>query len=180
MPEADYRQALDAASREWERLAARRAELDARLADLQRTIASLMRLCGFEPTVGFGLTDGCRLILWRHRGQALSARLATWLDALAIAPGARVLHVGCGTGYYSAILAEVVGPGGSVMAVDVEDELADRARASLRDWPTVSVTCGDGSRHGAPFDAILVHAGTTFAVGTPVARRPPRRSGRAR
>ena len=74
MPEADYRQALDTASREWERLAAQRAELDSRLADLQRTIASLMRLCGFEPTVGFGLTDACRLILWRHRGQALSAR----------------------------------------------------------------------------------------------------------
>ena len=74
MPPTDYRQALDTASREWERLAARRAELDTRLADLQRTIASLMRLCGLEPTVGFGLTDACRLILWRHRGQALSAR----------------------------------------------------------------------------------------------------------
>ena len=43
--------------------------------------------------------------------------VATWLDALALAPGAQVLHVGCGTGYYSAIIAEVVGPGGSVMAV---------------------------------------------------------------
>ena len=33
-----------------------------------------MRLCGFEPTVGFGLTDACRLVLCRHRGEALSAR----------------------------------------------------------------------------------------------------------
>ena len=74
MPEEDYRQALDTASREWERLAAQRAELDSRLADLQRTIASLMRLCGFQPTLGFGLTDACRLILWRHRGEGLSAR----------------------------------------------------------------------------------------------------------
>ena len=74
MPEADYRQALDTACREWERLASQRADLDSRLADLQRTIASLMRLCGFEPTVGFGLTDACRLILCRHRGEALNAR----------------------------------------------------------------------------------------------------------
>ena len=74
MPEKDYRQALDTASREWERLASQRADLDSRLADLQRTIASLMRLCGFEPTVGFGMTDACRLILCRHRGEALSAR----------------------------------------------------------------------------------------------------------
>ena len=92
--------------------------------------------------------------------------VATWLDALALAPGARVLHVGCGTGYYSAIIAEVVGPGGSVMAVDVDEDLADRARAALREWPTVSVICGDGSRHGAPLDAIVVHAGITHPLAS--------------
>ena len=74
VPEEDYRQALDTACREWERLAAQRADLDSRLADLQRTIVSLMRLCGLEPTVRFGWTDACCLILSRHRGQALSAR----------------------------------------------------------------------------------------------------------
>ena len=90
--------------------------------------------------------------------------VGTWLDALALAPGARVLHIGCGTGYYSAILAEVAGPDGSVTAVEVDEALADRARMSLRRWPTVSVTCGDGSRHGAPFDVILVHAGITHPL----------------
>ena len=92
--------------------------------------------------------------------------VAVWLDALALAPGARVLHVGCGTGYYTAILAEVVGTGGSVVAVEVDEDLAARARVALRHWPTVRVTCGDGRRHGAPFDAIVVHAGITHPLAS--------------
>ena len=52
------------------------------------------------------------------------------------------------------------------MAVDVDEDLADRARAALRDWPTVSVICGDGSRHGAPLDAIVVHAGITHPLAS--------------
>jgi hypothetical protein len=70
----DYRRALDAACREWEQLAGRRTEIDNRLADLQRTIATLTRLCGYEPTVPFGLADACRLVLQRHREQALTAQ----------------------------------------------------------------------------------------------------------
>ena len=31
--------------------------------------------------------------------------LAAWIDALVLTPGARVLHVGCGLGYYTAVLA---------------------------------------------------------------------------
>src|SRR5271154_2240257 len=38
--------------------------------------------------------------------------LARWIDALDLKTGDRVFHVGCGVGYYTAIMAEVVGPGG--------------------------------------------------------------------
>lgn len=79
--------------------------------------------------------------------------LAPWLDALGIGSGAHVLHVGCGTGYYSAILAEIAGPGVSVAAVEVDDGLAERARAALCGWPTVSVTRGNGRQHGGPSTA---------------------------
>jgi len=74
MSDHDYRRALDAACREWEQLAAERVQLDARLADLQRTIATLTRLCGLEPTVPLGLADGCRLVLRRSAERALTAR----------------------------------------------------------------------------------------------------------
>src|SRR6185503_17035561 len=36
--------------------------------------------------------------------------LAVWIDALDLGPGARVLHIGCGLGYYTAVMAHCVGP----------------------------------------------------------------------
>src|SRR5262245_26501877 len=63
MSKDDYRRALDAAIREYEKLAAERAALDGRLAQLQHSIAALTKLCGYEPSVPLGLTDACRLVL---------------------------------------------------------------------------------------------------------------------
>src|SRR5262250_509021 len=40
--------------------------------------------------------------------------LARWIDELQLEPGKRVYHLGCGVGYYTAIMAEVVGPSGLV------------------------------------------------------------------
>src|SRR5947208_2819104 len=57
--------------------------------------------------------------------------LAMWIDALEIQPGERVLHVGCGVGYYTAIIAEVVGSAGQVIGVEVDQELAERAQQNL-------------------------------------------------
>ena len=58
-----YRQALDAAIREYEALGAQRREIDERLAQLAQVIGNLNRLCGFVSTVPWGLTDACRVIL---------------------------------------------------------------------------------------------------------------------
>ena len=71
------------------------------------------------------------------------------------------MHVGCGTGYYTAILAELVGPAGRVTALDVDADLAARSRNNLADLH-VTVVPGDGGEHDAgPADAILVNAGAT-------------------
>ena len=58
-----YRSALDAAVREYEKLGEQRREIDERLAQLAQTIGTLNRLCGLVPTVFWGLTDACRLVL---------------------------------------------------------------------------------------------------------------------
>ena len=58
-----YQAALAAAVREYEALGEQRREIDTRLAQLAQTIGTLNRLCGFTPTVYWGLTDACRLVL---------------------------------------------------------------------------------------------------------------------
>jgi len=83
-------------------------------------------------------------------------------DALDVKRGQRVLQVGAGVGYYTAILAELVGPEGHVTAVEYDQELAARARDNLSDRGNVEVIAGDGCAHDAgPVDLIVVFAGST-------------------
>lgn len=88
--------------------------------------------------------------------------LASWIDALALASGAHVLHIGCGLGYYTAIMGHLVGPSGRIVAVEVDETLASACRANLRSMPWIDVRHGDGATaFGEAFDAILVNAGVT-------------------
>jgi protein-L-isoaspartate(D-aspartate) O-methyltransferase len=84
------------------------------------------------------------------------------LDHLDLQRGERVLQVGAGTGYYSAVLAEMVGPQGRVVAVEHDAALAAQARTNLAAWTQVAVVAGDGRAHDAgEVDAIVVFAGST-------------------
>ena len=95
-----------------------------------------------------------------HNGQP--SALACWIDALSLKPGERAYHLGCGVGYYTAIFAEVVGSGGAVVGIDVNAELAARARENLSAYPKVTVHAGDGAAFDpGACDAIFVNAGVT-------------------
>lgn len=77
-------------------------------------------------------------------------------------PGDHVVHIGTGTGYYTAILAHLAGPSGRVTGIEYEPELAARARASFAAASSVRIIQGDGTR--ADFDqadVIYVNAGCT-------------------
>lgn len=88
--------------------------------------------------------------------------LATAIDALALQPGQRVLHIGAGTGYYTALIAHTVGSGGRVAGIEVDAELAAEAAANVSDTPWVDMRHGNGAEPlDATFDAILVNAGVT-------------------
>jgi hypothetical protein len=65
MTKDEYKRALDAACREYEALSQQRADLDKRLSELHETIGALTRLCGYTPTVPWGLTDAVRIVLMR-------------------------------------------------------------------------------------------------------------------
>jgi protein-L-isoaspartate(D-aspartate) O-methyltransferase len=96
-------------------------------------------------------------------GQTISQPyiVAFMVEALALAPGARVLEVGTGSGYAAAVLAEIAA---QVITIERHAELADSAARSLADagYTNVTVIHGDGTRgwaEAAPYDAILVSAG---------------------
>ncbi|HEX3407968.1 MAG TPA: methyltransferase domain-containing protein [Caulobacteraceae bacterium] len=65
-------------------------------------------------------------------------------DAMQPHAGERAIHVGAGTGYYTALLAQMVGPSGAVTAIEFEPDLAAKAQANLADQPNVEVLAGDG------------------------------------
>ena len=98
----------------------------------------------------------------RHLNNGHPSFLASLIDRLEVKPVDRVVHVGCGTGYYTAIMAEVVGREGHVTAIEIDTQLAARARDNLNYFPNVEVIEGDGGEIDAgPADAILINAGAT-------------------
>ncbi|MBX7268886.1 methyltransferase, FxLD system [Micromonospora sp. Llam7] len=98
-------------------------------------------------------------------GRATSSISAPWLQAYMLEqarlrPGARVLEVGSG-GYNAALIADVVGPEGKVVTLDIDTDIIDRARIGLdrAGYRQVTVVHGDGEyahQPSAPYDAIIV------------------------
>ena len=89
--------------------------------------------------------------------------IAQMLELLDPAPGDRVLEIGTGSGYNAALLAEMVGPGGTVTSIELDAELAESAKAALREvgYHNVRVVAGDGSSYplgATQFDRVIVTA----------------------
>lgn len=64
-------------------------------------------------------------------------------ERLRLATGERVIHVGAGVGYYTALMAQMVGPSGQVTGIEYEPHLAARARAAFQGQPNVEILAGD-------------------------------------
>jgi protein-L-isoaspartate(D-aspartate) O-methyltransferase len=113
--------------------------------------------------------DETVIIKSRPDGTALSCASAPWLvatmlDALDVRPRDRVLEIGAGTGYNAALLAELAGPAGQVVTMDIDGDVTAHARARLdaAGYPHVRVVTGDGV-HGvpdaAPYQRIIATVG---------------------
>jgi protein-L-isoaspartate(D-aspartate) O-methyltransferase len=89
-------------------------------------------------------------------------QLARLIQALPRLPDAKVMVVGCGTGYSAAILARLAG---RVVGVEEDPSLAASARANLRSLANVAVVearLTDGCPAEAPCDAILIDGAVEF------------------
>jgi SAM-dependent methyltransferase len=87
------------------------------------------------------------------------------IERLGVSAGERILDVGCGCGQTLLELAELVGPSGQVLGVDISPPMLDRARERVAGRPTIALALGDAQAYAfAPgtFDAVYSRFGVMF------------------
>ena len=90
--------------------------------------------------------------------------VAAMLALLDVHPGHRVLDVGAGSGWTTALLAELVGPAGEVLGIELSPALARWGAANLarreRSWATLREAAPGvlGAPDEGPYDRVLVSA----------------------
>ena len=119
------------------------------------------------PDVGPAAVYHDVLIAYDEQRRLNNGQPSLWafvFDKLGVARGERVVHLGCGMGYYSAILAELVGPTGTILAIEIDELLAGRAREALAQWPQITVVNGDGTNASwRESDVVVASAGATHS-----------------
>ncbi len=129
-----------------------------------------VRRHAFVPEHPLHLVYADRVLITKTRaGVATSSSsqptiMAIMLEQLRVRRGMSILEIGTGTGYNAALLAELVGPNGSVVSIDIQADVAAQARRTLKreGYANVRVVRGDGARglrSAAPFDRIIATAG---------------------
>jgi protein-L-isoaspartate(D-aspartate) O-methyltransferase len=86
------------------------------------------------------------------------------LDALGVSEGETIVQIGAGAGYYTAILATLVGRKGRVIAYEIEPDIAERAAANLARYPQVEVRARSGVDDLPAAEAIYVNAAATHPL----------------
>jgi protein-L-isoaspartate(D-aspartate) O-methyltransferase len=86
------------------------------------------------------------------------------IDALAVKEGETVVQIGAGSGYYTAILARLVGRTGRVVAYEIEPDIAARAKANLAAYAQVEVRARSGVDDLPKADAIYVNAAASHPL----------------
>lgn len=87
--------------------------------------------------------------------------MARMLRLLEARDGDRVLEIGTGSGYSTALLRELVGPRGGIVSIDVDTELTSRAAVLLPDVRFVTADGRDGCAAAAPYDRVIAWASAT-------------------
>jgi len=101
-------------------------------------------------------------------GQTISqpAVVAFMIELLKPKPGDKILDIGSGSGWTTALLAQVTGEKGKIFGIELLSSLAELGKENIKKYNfiekgTVKIICADGSkglREEAPFDQVLVSA----------------------
>jgi protein-L-isoaspartate(D-aspartate) O-methyltransferase len=96
-------------------------------------------------------------------GQTISqpTTVAIMTERLDPKPGMKILEIGAGSGYQSAILSRIVGQKGKVFTIERIEFLYEMAKRNLKNYRNITVVLGDGSiglESSAPFDRVIVTA----------------------
>lgn len=102
-------------------------------------------------------------------GQTISAphMVGIMVENLDIREGQKILEVGTGLGYHSAVISSILGESGHVYTVERHSELAEKAMKKLKNYQNITVIVSDGSKglkEYAPYDRIFA---TCAAPGIP-------------
>jgi len=127
----------------------------------------ILRFSGYRPSPDADpvyLYDDILVGVVPERGlnNGMPSYHAPLIASAALKAGEHVVHVGAGVGYYTAIMAQIVGSAGKVTAIEFDPALAKRAAANFSSASHVHVIEGDGAT--IPFDladVIYVNAGAT-------------------
>jgi protein-L-isoaspartate(D-aspartate) O-methyltransferase len=122
---------------------------------------------GYLPTpsadpVYLYIDNVVQIIAERHLNNGQPSAHAKWIASASIKPGEHVVHVGTVTGYYTAIMSHLAGPSGEVTGIELDADLAARAKENLSSFANVRILNGNGA--AIPFgaaDVIYVNAGVT-------------------
>jgi ubiquinone/menaquinone biosynthesis C-methylase UbiE len=115
---------------------------------------------------------------WASLQKYMDAQLEPYgsraMEALALAPGERVLDVGCGSGQTSLALGQAVGAGGTVVGVDISRPLLDVARRRAADVGAAQVSFVEADAQtyafaAAGFEAVFSRFGVMFFADPPAA-----------
>ncbi len=125
----------------------------------------------FLPNTPLDLVYSDRVIATKFEGEesisssSQPAMMAIMLEQLDLQPGHKVLEIGAGTGFNAALMAHIVGSGGHVTTVDIDDDIVAAAQTHLATAGVgnVAVLCHDGSAGyaaNAPYDRIILTVGS--------------------
>lgn len=100
------------------------------------------------------------LSLFREQTISQPTTIAIMTEALELKKGDKVLEIGTGSGYQSAIIKEIIGDEGEIYSLEIIKELHDFANKNLKkegyNINLIHKDGGEGLKKESPFDKIIV------------------------